>query len=488
MATKSKLKVLFVSSEVVPFAKTGGLADVAGSLPIELLEKGIDARIVMPKYKIINAQMNYVTDFPIMVGNNKETCIIREAGIDFKVKEETKTVPVYFVDSYEYFDRDSLYCYFDEADRFTFFCKAIMEMLPKIDFKPDVIHCNDWQSGPISMLLKEQYNKNPFYSKISTIFTIHNLQYQGNYIKETYKLFNLDESVFSPDKAELYGMFSFVKAGIAYSDIVNTVSETYAKEIQTEEYGEKLEGLLKYREKDLFGIVNGISYEDFNPQTDPMIYKNYTSRSIKNKKENKFGLQRELGLPEKDVPVIGLISRLTNQKGLDLITEVIDDMMSHDIQFVLLGSGDKYYEDFFKQVKERYPDKMGLNLGFNAALAQKIYASCDMFLMPSRYEPCGLGQIISLRYGTIPIVRATGGLADTIDDYSVETGKGNGFSFKEYSSKELIKTIERAIDVYNNNPDAWKSLVQTALKADFSWGKSADKYIELYNIAVAKNK
>lgn len=488
MAQKSNLKILFVSSEVVPFAKTGGLADVAGSLPLDLAELGNDVRIVMPKYKKINSPMHYVTDFPVTVDWKKQTCIVRESGIDFKIEEQNKTVPIYFIDNYEYFDRDSMYCYFDEAERFAFFCRAVIDMLPKINFQPDIIHCNDWQSGPICMLLKEQYNNYSFYDNISTVFTIHNLQYQGNYPKDTIKLFGLNESVFTPDKVEFYGAFSFMKAGIVYSDIVNTVSETYAKEIQTSEYGERMEGLLRKRSNDLYGIVNGISYEDFNPKTDPRIYKNFSSKNIKNKVENKYSLQREVGLPVKDVPVIGLISRLVSQKGLDIIADVINEIMSLDMQFILLGSGDAYYENLFKKVMEKYPEKMGLNLGFNANLAQRIYAGCDMFLMPSKFEPCGLGQLISLRYGTIPIVRSTGGLADTIKEFSLETGEGNGFSFKEYSSKELLSTIQRAISVYNNHPDAWKALIQTALKSDFSWSKSAERYLELYYVSIGKHR
>lgn len=488
MAQKSNLKILYISAEVVPFAKTGGLADVAGSLPLALVSEGHDVRIVMPRYKKIACPMHYVTDFPVDMDTKKETCVIRESGIDFNVGKQSKSVPVYFVDSYEYFDRDSMYCYYDDAERFAFFSKAIIDMLPKINFQPDVIHCNDWQSGPVCMLLKEKYKNNPFYNNISTIYTIHNLQYQGNYSREVFKVFGLDDKVFTPDKVEFYGQFNFMKAGIVYADIVNTVSETYAKEIQTVEYGEKLEGLLANRSKDLYGIVNGISYEDFNPETDPRIYTNFSSKDIHNKKENKFSLQREVGLPIKDVPVIGIITRLVSQKGLDIIEEIMDKMLDIDLQFILLGSGDEHYENFFRKIKEKFPNKMGLTLGFNANLAQRIYAGCDMFLMPSKFEPCGLGQLISLRYGTIPIVRATGGLADTIQDFSLVTGQGNGFSFSDYSATELMHSIKRAVDVYNNHPDAWKSLVQTALGQDFSWKQSAEKYIDLYFLAMGKHK
>lgn len=488
MRDKDKLKILFVSAEVTPFAKTGGLADVAGSLPQALTAMGNDVRVVMPRYRKIECGMSYVADFPVKLDHKRETCIVREAEADCKVNDEKKKIPVYFIDSYQYFDRDGIYCFFDDADRFAFFCRAVLEMLPKVNFRPDVIHCNDWHTGPICMLLNEEYKKYPFYNKISTVFTIHNLEYQGNFPKEVFNLFCMKEDVFSSEKVEFYGMFSFMKAGLVYADIINTVSETYAREIQTVQYGERMEGLLNTRTMDLFGIVNGISYDDFDPNNDPRIYRNFDSETIEGKKYNKNALQKEMGLPVKDVPVIGLISRLTGQKGLNLIVEVIDELLSNDMQFVLLGEGDPYYENAFKGVKKKYPDKMGVFIGFNATLAQRIYAGCDMFLMPSRFEPCGLGQIISLRYGTIPIVRTTGGLADTIIDYDDNVEEGNGFSFTEFSSNKMLDAIKRAIKLYNGNQPAWNKLVKKALKFDFSWRKPAEKYINLYYLAVGKNQ
>jgi len=472
-----KLKILFVSAEVSPFAKTGGLADVAGSLPKALALNGNDVRIVMPRYKAIKSSMGYVTDFPVKMGDKVKTCIIRETEAG---------VPVYFVDSYEYYDRDGIYCHFDDAERYAFFCNAVMEMLPKINFQPDIIHCNDWHTGPICMLLKEKYNKQSFYSDISTVFTIHNLEYQGNFPREVTSQFNVSGEVFIPDKVEYYGMFNFMKAGIVYTDVINTVSSSYAKEIQTPEYGEGLDGLLKKRGKDLFGIVNGISYEEFNPTTDKRIYKNFDINSVELKKENKYLLQEEIGLPIGDMPIMGLVTRLSGQKGLDLIIEKIDNIMKHNVQFVLLGTGDPYYESIFANIKNRYPNKVAVFIGFDAVLAQKIYAGCDMFLMPSRFEPCGLGQIISLRYGTIPIVRSTGGLAETILDYGEDEENGNGFSFIEFTSKALYETLERAISLYRDEPEKWIELKKRALTQDFSWGKSAEKYIKLYNLATEK--
>ena len=484
MQVKSNLKILFVSAEVSPFAKTGGLADVAGSLPQTLAANGHDIRVVMPKYKMISEPMNYVTDFPVQVGDKKETCIIRET--DTFCIGNCKRVPTYFVDNYNYFDRDNIYCYFDDADRFAFFCESVLEMLPKINFQPDVIHCNDWHTGPICMLLKEKYKKESYYSGISTIFTIHNLEYQGNFSRDVFKLWGLGDELFTPEKAEFYGMFSFMKTGLVYADIINTVSETYAKEIQTPEYGEKLDGLLRSRSNDLFGVVNGVSYEVFNPETDSKIYKNYNSGNFEYKKENKSGLQREMGLPIADSPLIGLVSRLTGQKGLNLIVDSFEQLMNRDLQFVLLGSGDEYYESIFKDFQKRFPQKFSAYIGFNAELAQRIYAGSDIFLMPSRFEPCGLGQIISLRYGTIPVVRSIGGLADTITDFDENKADGNGFSFTEFSSSGMMKAIDRALKAYYEDTSAWLDLVKKALNQDFSWNKPAKKYTDLYYLAMNK--
>lgn len=487
MRQRNKLKILFVSAEVSPFAKTGGLADVAGSLPKTLASMGNDVRVVMPRYKAIKSGMDYVTDFPVQMDSRKETCILRETELDYSDQGVKKGLPVYFVDNYNYYDRDGIYCHFDDADRFVFFCKAVLEMLPKISFQPDVIHCNDWHTGPICMLIKEAYGKQSFYSNIVTVYTIHNLEYQGHFSKDVIRLFNMGDEIFTPDKVEFYGMFNFMKAGLVYSDVINTVSEMYAGEIQTAQYGERLEGLLQKRTGDLFGIVNGISYEEFDPSTDPRIFKNYNVENFLDKKENKIALQKEMGLPVRDVPLMGLISRLSGQKGLSLIIDEIDNIMGHDLQFVLLGTGDEYYEKAFKAIKDKYPEKMGVYIGFNATLAQRIYAGSDMFLMPSRFEPCGLGQIISLRYGTIPVVRATGGLAETIIDIDENEKDGNGFSFKSFSSGEMFETIERALKLYNEKPEAWQQLVRKALTLDFSWNKPARKYMDLYYLAIGKH-
>lgn len=487
MMLDRNLKILVVSTEVVPFAKTGGLADVAGSLPKALTIMGNDTRIVLPRYRGIS-DVTTVTDFPVKVGNRTETCVVRKSSIEAKTETGgTKQVPVYFIDNYHYFDREGMYCFSDEAERFAFFSIAIMEMLKKIDFQPDIIHCNDWQSGPIPLLLRERYGNDPFYSRIATVFTVHNLLYQGNYPKECLSLLGLGNEYFKPDSLEFYGQISFIKAGLLYADVINTVSKRYAQEIQTPEYGVGFDGLLRKRSQDLYGIVNGINYHEFNPRTDPRIFRNYDSSNIQDKYENKFGLQKEMDLPVRDVPVLGLISRLVDQKGLNLISESFDELMKEDLQFVVLGSGDKYYEDMFARLRGRYPHKMGLYLGFNGILAQRIYAGADMFIMPSKFEPCGLGQLISLRYGTIPVVRATGGLADTVTDYNPATSSGNGFSFELYDAQTMLKTIRRALRLYSEEPESWRRLVANAMDQDFSWNRSGAEYLELYDTAISKH-
>ncbi|HHV35860.1 MAG TPA: glycogen synthase GlgA [Syntrophomonadaceae bacterium] len=476
------LKILLTSAEVTPFAKTGGLADVAGSLPKALKHLGHDVRIAMPKYKQIT-KGEYLLDYPVEMDHHLETGIIKQT----KLKGKNVEIPVYLIDNYKYFYRDSIYGYGDEAERFNFFSKAVLNMLPQIKFQPEIIHCNDWQSGMIPLSLKTKYAEDPFYNRIATLFTIHNLQYQGVFPKNTLRLVGLGDEYFSPERLEFYGQVNFMKAGILYADLINTVSKKYALEIQTPEFGERLDGLLRKRAQDLYGIVNGIDYEELNPATDKYIYHNYTANSIDQKKENKKALQQEMGLPVNDTPLIGIITRLVDQKGLDLIAEIFEQIMDLDVQFVLLGTGEDHYQRLFAELKMKYPQQTAANIGFNVELAQKIYAGSDIFLMPSRFEPCGLSQMISLRYGTIPLVRSVGGLADTIEDYNPETDTGNGFSFKPYQAQELLNTIRRAVDIYRQNPELWQSLVNRAMKSDFSWERSAKEYVEIYRKAIDKN-
>ena len=476
-----KFKILIASSEIAPFAKTGGLADVAGSLPKALAIHGNDVRLVMPRYRGIT-DVSTLADLPVWIGWRKETAIIRQSFIRAKLDDIEKMIPVYFIDNYQYFDRDNLYGYFDESERFAFFSKAILEMLKVINFCPDIIHLNDWQTGPVAFLLREHYSQDPFYRQISTVFTIHNLQYQGNFPRECLQLLDVGDEYYTPELLEFYGNISYMKAGLLYSTLINTVSKTYAKEIQTPEFGYGMDGVLRKRQQDLFGILNGINYHEFNPETDPRIYKNYSLEDLNGKRQNKYELQREVGLPISDVPVIGMVSRLVAQKGFDLLDEVIDELLGMNLQMVILGKGEDRYEELILSLKKRNPEKVAAVVGFNSALAQRIYAGSDMFLMPSQFEPCGLGQLISLRYGTIPIVRATGGLADTVHNYEPERGIGNGFSFVEYKGEALIDAVKRALAIYRDRA-TWERLVRHAMESDFSWNKSAVEYMALYGLA-----
>lgn len=477
-------KILIASPEVAPFAKTGGLADVAGSLPKALATMGNDVRVVMPKYRGIT-DYRTLGDFPVQVGQRKTTAIIREGMIQASLGGIERLVPVYFIDNYHYFDRDNMYMYFDEAERFTFFSKAILEMIRHMGWAPHVLHCNDWQTGIVPFLLREKYSVDPIYRGIASLFTIHNLKYQGNYPKEVLSLIGLDDKYFTPEGIEFYGNISFMKAGIMYADVVNTVSKTYAKEIQTPVYGNLMDGVLRSRAQDLYGIVNGLNYHEFNPETDARIFRNYTLGDLEGKKENKYALQREIGLPVGDMPLIGIVSRLVDQKGLDLIAEIIPDIVEEDLQFIMLGTGDPYYEELFRSLSETHPSKIAVKIGFNVALAQRIYAGSDMFLMPSRFEPCGLGQLISMRYGTIPIVRNTGGLKDTVTNYEPHRHSGNGFTFTEYSANALHDAVKRGISIYQDKR-VWNSLVENAMHHDFSWNRSAAEYMSVYG--VARNK
>jgi len=480
----TKLNILFVSAEVDPFAKTGGLADVAGSLPKELSLLGHDVRVVMPRYGFINQKMKYVCDFPVEMGSRKETCVIKQGSIS---DSEERRIPVYFIENHHYFNREGIYCYQDDAQRFILMCKAALEMVQHIDFKPDIIHCNDWHTGPICLLLKEKYCKMEAYSHIATVYTIHNLEYQGNFGTEVTEYLNLEEGYFTPDKAEFYGMFSFMKCGLVFSDIINTVSKQYAREILTSSYGERMEGVLARRKSDLFGIVNGISYEEFDPGKDKCLHVNYGKSNFRLKTENKSALQKELGLEEGTAPLLGVVTRLTGQKGLELLLGCIEELIEKEnVQLAVLGLGDEYYYENFSRLKVKYPENVAAVYEFDTELAKRIYSGCDMFLMPSRFEPCGLGQIISLRYGTIPVVRATGGLAETIIDYDMDNRQGNGFSFEEYSVREFKKTLERALEVFRNEPETWKRLIERALDSEFSWKKPCKAYLELYYLAAGR--
>ncbi|MCP4650235.1 MAG: glycogen synthase GlgA [PVC group bacterium] len=469
------MKILFCSSEVVPFAKTGGLADVAGTLPPELAKLGVEIKVVLPKYKCIDT----------------EKFKLEKLDAETSVAKLSDSVDVYFIESQKYFARDGLYQdkgedYPDNLERFTYYCTQTLKLLKKIDFKPDLIHCNDWQTALIPVYLKTIYKKDPFYKDIKTVFTIHNLGYQGLFTEEEFPQTGLDESVFSVDGLEFYGKTNLLKGGLLFSDKITTVSQTYAQEIQTKEFGCGLEGILQNRKTDLLGILNGINYEEWNPKTNKHLNTHYNDENLDGKYAIKAELQKNKNLPiEKDVPLLGMITRLADQKGLDIFAEVIDRICQLPLQFILLGTGDPKYHEIFAQVQKKYKNT-SINLTFDAALAYKIYAASDMFVMPSYYEPCGLGQLISFSFGTIPLVRKTGGLADTVVDYNLKTGDGNGFVFSGYKSKDLLQTIERALGVYKDSA-VWKNLVVKSMQEDFSWGQSAKKYFKLYE-EVTKQK
>lgn len=481
----NSLKVIFAASEAVPFAKTGGLADVAGTLPGELVKLGADVRLIMPKYKTIpknfSEAMEYVGYVYVDLAWRHQYCAV--------LKLKFNGVIAYFIDNEYYFNRDSLYGHFDEAEQFAFFSKAVLKVLPLIDFIPDIIHCNDWQTGVVSAFLKASFGNIEFYKDIKTVYTIHNLKYQGMFSKEILgDILGLSWDYFNSKGLELNDCVNYMKAGIAYSDILTTVSKTYAEEIKTDFYGENLNNILIKRSDSFYGIVNGIDYQENDPNTDERIFKNFNADNIEGKYENKRMLQNLLELPEgEDIPVIGVVSRLTGQKGFDLIACVIDELLQMDIQLVVLGTGDYNYEEMFRNAANRYCGKISANITYDSVLAQRIYAGSDMFLMPSLYEPCGLSQLYSLRYGTVPIVRETGGLNDTVSAYNEFTGEGTGFTFTNYNAHEMLDTIKRAMRFYRKK-DVWKAIVRSGMMQDFSWSNSAKEYLYLYEKLMVSNK
>lgn len=469
------MNVLFAVSECVPFVKSGGLADVAGALPKELVKLGHDVRVILPKYSLISEtfrdEMTKVKEVVVPVGWRQQYC-----GIETL---EYEGITYYFLDHEYYFYRDSLYGHFDDAERFSFFCRGVLEALKGIDFQPDIIHSHDWHTGMISYLLKAEYQEQGIYKDIKTVFTIHNLQFQGVFPYSVLgDLLNLKDEHFYD--LEFHGDISFMKGAINSADFITTVSPTYKDEIQTAYYGEKLEGLLQSHNEKLLGIVNGIDDTLYNPETDKHITEPYSVDMLSKKMKNKQALQARFGLPENEsTPIISMVTRLTKQKGLDLIKRVLDEILSGDVQVIVLGTGDKEFEDYFRHMEWAYPSKFKAYIGFDEVLAHQIYAGSDLFLMPSKFEPCGLGQLIALRYGTIPIVRETGGLNDTVNSYREDVEEGNGFTFRNFNAHDMLYTIQRAIDFYHQE-EVWENIVRNAMTQDYSWGQSALKYDQLY--------
>ncbi|MDP2682763.1 MAG: glycogen synthase GlgA [Deltaproteobacteria bacterium] len=473
------IKILIATPEAIPFAKTGGLADVTGALPKALNGPGLDARIIMPFYRHVQEG-----NFELKQTGVQASVSLGFREIDIPVFEaEANGITAYFLKRDEYYDRKYLYTmpdgdYFDNAERFILFSRGIIEAIKKLDFQPDIIHCHDWQTGLIPAYLKTIYKDDPFFSNTKTVFTIHNIAYQGQFPASHFPLTGLPQEVFTQDGIEFWGNMNLLKAGIVFSDIVTTVSEKYSREIQTPEFGYGLEGILLAKREKLFGVLNGVDYDDWSSEKDKFIIAKYDYKDLSGKAKCREDLLKEykLNLPD-DAPVIGIISRLADQKGFDILSQAMEDLMSMNLGMVVLGAGERKYHDLFEGLAKRYPKKLGVKITFDNKIAHKIEAGSDMFLMPSKYEPCGLNQIYSLRYGTIPIVRATGGLDDTIQNY--DGGEGNGFKFKEYSAQILLAKVKEAVKVFSNRKE-WKKLVQKAMQQDFSWDRSAKRYVELY--------
>ncbi len=467
------MKILYATSEAYPFAMSGGLADVAGALPKALRRRLVGCRVIMPLYEGVpdelRAKMNFITSITVPVSWRRQYCGIFEARHD--------GVIYYLLDNQYYFKRDSLYGFYDDAERFAFFSRAVLEVIPYIDYTPDIIHCNDWQTAMVPVYLDRFYKHDPKYANIKTVYTIHNIQYQGKYghelIGDVLGLPGEDAGLVTYD-----GCVNLMKAAIQCSEKVTTVSPTYAKEILDPYFSHGLDGILKEYTYKLCGIVNGIDTVVYDPATDPNIFEHFDASDFSKKAVNKSELQKLMGLPEKaDTPVIGIVSRLVGHKGFDLVKHVFEEMVQSDVQFVILGSGEWEFETFFYEMGQKYPEKVAFKLGFIPALARKIYAGADIFLMPSKSEPCGLAQMIALRYGTIPIVRQTGGLNDTISDSG--DGKGNGFTFASYNAHDMKYAVERALAGYKDKK-GWSILVKRAMDCDNSWNTSAGAYIGLY--------
>lgn len=474
------MNILYVSSEAAPFAKTGGLGDVAGSLPIALNKKGVDARVILPLYRCMDQKykekLEYIDHIYIDMGWRKQYC-----GV-LKLVHDGCTF--YFVDNEFYFNGDKPYDYIHlDCEKFIFFSKAVLSLLPTIGFRPDVINCNDWQTAAIPVFL-DTFLDNPFYCGIKTVMSIHNLKYQGRWdINKVRDFMGISDYYFTSDKLEYYDDANLLKGGLAYATRISTVSESYAEEIKTDAYGEGLQGLISARANDLVGIVNGISYDEWNPAKDEMIFENYNKVNVfKKKKINKTKLQEMLNLPvDENVFMVGIVSRLTDQKGFDLVASALDEMCKGGMQIVILGTGDEKYENLFRHYAWQYPDKVSANIRFSNEMSHKIYAACDAFLMPSAFEPCGLSQIISMRYATLPIVRETGGLKDTVKPCNEFTGEGTGFSFANYNSGDMLHILKYAMEIYYTNKTLWNGLMKNAMNTDFSWDVSADKYIAMYS-------
>ncbi len=482
------MKICYAASEMAPLIKTGGLGDVLGALPEAMQKQGNDIKLFLPHYKSLDTSDHKIkpvaSNIKIKINDQNYPLKIN------KIRYKKNNMEVYLIGSDYYFNRDGLYLdpetgkdYSDNDERFIFFVRAVLALLKEIDFKPDFVHAHDWQTALIPVFLKTDYGNDPFYSNIKSILTIHNLAFHGEFKPERFKLLELSDKLMMPATGafEFYGKVNFLKAGIIYSDYITTVSKRYADEIQTKEFGCGLEGVLKERKDDLYGILNGVDYKIWSPSRDHKIYTTYHIANLSGKRTNKIELLNELQLPIRDAaPLIGIISRLEDQKGWNLIKEVADDILSMNVQLIVLGTGQKEYHELLESLEKKYPDKCRALLEFDDQMAHRIEAASDIFLMPSIFEPCGLNQMYSLKYGTIPVVREVGGLADTVTDYGSDNCHGTGFVFKEKDSKAMLTAIKRAVDLFARKR-TWTKFMKVGMKKDFSWSRTAKKYSKLYN-------
>lgn len=482
MQHEQNLKIYILAAEIVPFAKAGGIADVVGALPKALKALGHDVRLVMPRYAQVKPERFHLQpmleEVPVQMGSYQEQVRVLQGTIG-------ADIPVYFIDAPRYFEREHIYGYTDDGERFILFCKAALEAVRALGWSPDVIHCNDWQTGIIPNWMHTLYRDDPIFSGSATVYTIHNLAYQGIFGRRILEVAGVAAGGFLyPQIAELANVVDIMGRGILFADAITTVSERYAQEILTPPFGEKLDHMLRARCNRLFGILNGIDYQELDPATDHYIRARFDAQSLEKRVENKHALQERAHFPVKpDMPLLAMISRLTDSKGFDLIAQIVQPLFAQGVQMVVLGIGDQQYQELFQSLAARYPEQAAIFLTFNSDLAQAIYAGCDMFLMPSRFEPCGLGQLIAMRYGSVPVVRSVGGLADTVEEYDPNTGSGNGFTFSNYDPWEFFAAIMRAIELYRFK-DAWHVLQQRCMAADHSWQASARRYVEVYHQAV----
>ncbi|SNB47712.1 glycogen synthase GlgA [Geobacter sp. DSM 9736] len=484
------MKIVMIASEVTPFAKTGGLADVVGSLPKELKRLGHDVRIFIPFYREVEKGGFSIRkgrkSVEVPADKTMQKGLLRQTALD--------DIPVYLIEHKGYFGRDTLYGgptgdYPDNAQRFSFFCRGVLDVLKKLDFRPDVLHCHDWQTALIPILLRYEMEKDPFFGKTATLFTIHNLAYQGIFPAEALPAMGLSAEYLTMDRLEYYGNLNLMKGGILTADVVTTVSPTYCEEICGPEQGFGLDGVLRTREDRLFGVLNGLDYSIWDPAHDRNLAKNYTPTAISGRTANKLALQKQLGLEQKvETPLVAMVTRLVSQKGIDLVVELLPQLAEQNLQLVILGNGDRRYVDAIESFRQTHPGKIALSTGFNGSLAHRIYAGSDIFMMPSQFEPCGLGQLIALRYGSVPLVHSTGGLKDTVTDQRDSARDHLGFTFTDYSSAGLWEAMERALQIFGENRQEWKKLMRRGMNADYSWAKSAVKYEELYRLALKRRE